>query len=252
MKVERSHKTPLVRQISEGVEIANCKAEIIMNSKGEWNGSRLLKMVIERGEDIEFDEGDIHSRMMNWEKEKKKLEISKVLKRKIVNWNEEGSRVNNNTDEDTVVEEATVSEQRKRIKLDPKSPKEDTEDQNMVPEVRSNPKTNDLICPRERKEEGDVDRLADNEVELQVEPRKAATEAAQGTAEIREVSNCKIQERMRYFGPIVSRSRPGPDPEKEGREVVLLCCDEQVLEETEDQLIKEEDKEVVIKEGITF
>ena len=49
MKVERSHRTPLVRQLDEGVEIATCKAAVVMNSKGEWNGSKLPKMVIERG-----------------------------------------------------------------------------------------------------------------------------------------------------------------------------------------------------------
>ena len=41
MKVEKIHRTPLVRQVSEGVEIARCQADIVMNSKGEWNGSKL-------------------------------------------------------------------------------------------------------------------------------------------------------------------------------------------------------------------
>ena len=65
MKIEKSHRTPLVRQVSEGVEIASCKAEIVMNSKGEWIGSKLPRMVIERGEVVELDEGDINNRMMN-------------------------------------------------------------------------------------------------------------------------------------------------------------------------------------------
>ena len=67
MKVVRSHKSPLTRQVDEGVEIAMCDAKIVMNSKGEWNGSRLPRMVIERGEQIELDKDDINIRMMNWE-----------------------------------------------------------------------------------------------------------------------------------------------------------------------------------------
>ena len=67
MKVEKVHRTPLVRQISEGVEISRCDADIVMNSKGEWNGSRLPRMVIERGDKVELDSDDINVRMMNWE-----------------------------------------------------------------------------------------------------------------------------------------------------------------------------------------
>ena len=44
MKMMRSHLTPLTRQIQEGVEIENSKADIIMNSKGEWNGSRIPRI----------------------------------------------------------------------------------------------------------------------------------------------------------------------------------------------------------------
>ena len=35
MKVQKTHRNPLSRQIAEGVEIAHCEAEIVMNSKGE-------------------------------------------------------------------------------------------------------------------------------------------------------------------------------------------------------------------------
>ena len=40
MKVKKSHRTPLQRQIEEGVEIESSVAQIILNSKGEWNGSK--------------------------------------------------------------------------------------------------------------------------------------------------------------------------------------------------------------------
>ena len=58
MKILRSHKTPLTRQVHEGVEINSSKADIIMNSKGEWNGSRIPRVVIEVGEKIQDDEDD--------------------------------------------------------------------------------------------------------------------------------------------------------------------------------------------------
>ena len=78
MKIEKVHRTPLVRQVSEGVEIARCKADVVMNSKGEWNGSKLPRMVIERGDKVELDEDDINIRMMNWEERKR--DTSEILR----------------------------------------------------------------------------------------------------------------------------------------------------------------------------
>ena len=78
MKIQKTHRTPLGRQVAEGVEINRCEADIIMNSKGEWNGSRLPRMIIERGEKIELDENDINVRMMNWEKQNKDVDITVI------------------------------------------------------------------------------------------------------------------------------------------------------------------------------
>ena len=85
MKVEKVHRTPLVRQVAEGVEIATCDADVIMNSKGEWNGSKLPRMVIERGDKHELDKDDVNVRMMNWEETVKVKNITKVRteKRKV-------------------------------------------------------------------------------------------------------------------------------------------------------------------------
>ena len=58
MKVLRSHKTPLSRQVHESVEIDSSKADIVMNSKGEWNGSRIPRIIIEVGEELQEDEED--------------------------------------------------------------------------------------------------------------------------------------------------------------------------------------------------
>ena len=56
----------------EGVEIDSSKADILLNSKGEWNGSKLPKIVMETGEDINEDSFACGRRMMNWKEEKSK------------------------------------------------------------------------------------------------------------------------------------------------------------------------------------
>ena len=56
MKVIETHRTPLTRQIHEGVEIETNQADIIMNSKTEWNQSRLPRIMIESGEEVLEDE----------------------------------------------------------------------------------------------------------------------------------------------------------------------------------------------------
>ena len=49
MKILRSHKNPLQRQIHEACEIMGTKASILMNSKGEWNGPRIPRISLEVG-----------------------------------------------------------------------------------------------------------------------------------------------------------------------------------------------------------
>ena len=49
MRVEKSFKKPLARQIREGVEIEMSR-EVLMNSKSEWNSARIPRIVIEEGE----------------------------------------------------------------------------------------------------------------------------------------------------------------------------------------------------------
>ena len=52
MKLLRKHTKPLNRQIHEAVEIDNSTANIIMNSKSEWNGSRLPTITLEIGAQV--------------------------------------------------------------------------------------------------------------------------------------------------------------------------------------------------------
>ena len=55
MKLEKSFRKPLSRQIREGVELEMSKASIVMNSKAEWNHSKIPRIVIETGEKITGD-----------------------------------------------------------------------------------------------------------------------------------------------------------------------------------------------------
>ena len=50
MRMEGGYKKPLARQIREGVEIEMSGA-VLMNSKSEWNGSKIPRIVIEAGEE---------------------------------------------------------------------------------------------------------------------------------------------------------------------------------------------------------
>ena len=49
MKIERGFKKALARQISEGVEIKMSRGTLL-NSKSEWNNSKIPRIVIEEGE----------------------------------------------------------------------------------------------------------------------------------------------------------------------------------------------------------
>ena len=46
MVVVKKHRSPIGRQIGEAVMIEMSKAEGIMNSKGEWNGSKIPRKVV--------------------------------------------------------------------------------------------------------------------------------------------------------------------------------------------------------------
>ena len=52
MEVVEGHRKPLDRQVHEGVELELNQADIIMNSKAEWNFSKMPRIMIEMGEDV--------------------------------------------------------------------------------------------------------------------------------------------------------------------------------------------------------
>ena len=72
MRIIESHRSPLNRQIQEGVELELSRAKIVMNSKAEWNHARIPRICIEVGEELEEDEssGMARSTEMGGEREK--------------------------------------------------------------------------------------------------------------------------------------------------------------------------------------
>ena len=47
MKVEKSHQSPMTRQIHESCAIEHSKSVILMNSKGEWGGQKIPRIVVQ-------------------------------------------------------------------------------------------------------------------------------------------------------------------------------------------------------------
>ena len=47
MQVVKKHKTPLERQITESILIENSKADILLNKKSKWNGSKIPRIRVE-------------------------------------------------------------------------------------------------------------------------------------------------------------------------------------------------------------
>ena len=86
MKVIETHRTPLSRQIHEGVAIETNQADIIMNSKTEWNQSRLPRIMIESGEEVLEDEES----GLNRNRERKSFRIMKSKTQKRSHENREG------------------------------------------------------------------------------------------------------------------------------------------------------------------
>ena len=46
MTIEGTHRTALRRQITEAVNLAFTEADYIMNSKSEWNGSKIPRVMV--------------------------------------------------------------------------------------------------------------------------------------------------------------------------------------------------------------
>ena len=78
MKIEKGFRKALARQIREGVEIEMCEGTLL-NSKSEWNNSRIPRIIIEEGErQVE----DVESGLGNQkEKEKQQRRKEKITEK---------------------------------------------------------------------------------------------------------------------------------------------------------------------------
>ena len=73
MKMEMGFKRPLARQIKEGVEIEMSR-NTLMNSKSEWNNSKIPRIVIEAGENQSEDlESGLGSKGESEKRERKRI-----------------------------------------------------------------------------------------------------------------------------------------------------------------------------------
>ena len=82
MKLEKTFKKPLERQIREGVELEMCTADIVMNSKAEWNGSRIPRIIIEEREKQTEDRNSGMSKTTG-ENRKRSLKLIEAQKRSL-------------------------------------------------------------------------------------------------------------------------------------------------------------------------
>ena len=84
MELTESHRSPLNRQIHEGVELDQNGADIILNSKSEWNSCRIPRIMIEIGDEVEedIDNGMVRSTELGGrERTKRGIRIKKQEKR---------------------------------------------------------------------------------------------------------------------------------------------------------------------------
>ena len=198
-----------------------------MKSKGEWNGSKLPRMVKERGEDVELDDGDINSRMMNWdEREVRKIDRIRGCKRKEVNniLDCEISDGKSDTKEsDKERKETSDTEQGKEKKRRLEEEEKTKRDCREVPEVKSNNITSFFPRLTNRQREDDSS-SKEEEVDAEMtksEGDKVIADPEIDTKRIREVERELVK--SRYFGSILGEKRertgkPSSDKKKEGTE----------------------------------
>ena len=81
MNLEKSFKKPLERQVREGVQLEMCTADIVMNSKAEWNGSRIPRIIIEEREKQTEDKESGMSKTAG-ENKRRNLKLRQAQKRR--------------------------------------------------------------------------------------------------------------------------------------------------------------------------
>ena len=84
MEIIESHRSPLNRQIHEGVEIEVNGADLLLNSKAEWNHSKIPRVVIEMGEEIEEDGDNGIVRSTELGGEERRIGGMKIVRKEIL------------------------------------------------------------------------------------------------------------------------------------------------------------------------
>ena len=88
-----------------------------MNAKGEWNGSKLPRILIERGDKVEHEEEDSSNRMWKEEDDRNYWKIEKVISGKRKGEKEvQAEDVKNNP------EVGTITNPNKRARIERKAP----------------------------------------------------------------------------------------------------------------------------------
>ena len=83
MEILRRHKSPLTRQIHESVAIENSSARFLMNSKSEYNGSKIPRLVVEVGDQVDTEDWQGQDREKKESSQKEgKWRINNLKKRK--------------------------------------------------------------------------------------------------------------------------------------------------------------------------
>ena len=52
MTLTKTHRTALQRQMQEALNIENSRADLVLNKKSEWNGSKIPRLRVEVGADL--------------------------------------------------------------------------------------------------------------------------------------------------------------------------------------------------------
>ena len=115
MKVERSHESPLNRQVDESTAIERSKAQIPMNSRSEWNSQRIPRIVVQvQGEnELEDDEKlptmetwTVHVPTVNVKQERRKCGTPEDVRESPLKRRRVGDRPSDDPEEDEEAPEA--------------------------------------------------------------------------------------------------------------------------------------------------
>ena len=130
MEIVEGHRSPLNRQIHEGVELDTNAADIVMNSKAEWNHCRIPRVVIEVGDEVEEDTDRGMSRSTETlEKERKTRGMKKKKQEKRMQEEKEGSSSNKRQKIDNRQQERQCEESRSKKGKPRKADKKTEEDE---------------------------------------------------------------------------------------------------------------------------